>query len=423
MDAPRTPPASDLMLICESDTDCVASLQRVAGRLGCDRVEVTSAGELDALLSIRHPTLAVIAVDGMDSDGLKLLPILAQHEARPATLLVGDQDERVLAGVQRMASTRGLHVIGVRRRPLAEADIEQLLLDHVIAPLPITRAELEQALTEQEFLLEYQPKVSLQASDMQIIGVEALVRWRHPRRGMLLPRHFLAAVEQHELLMALADYVITEAVRQIGTWNNLGIRLEIAVNLSPRLVRDRAFPDRLAALLREHDVPPSQVTLDVTETAGAQDRELIQDVFTRLRVMGLGLSLDNFGTGLSSLSELYRTPFSEIKVDRLLLEDALHERDAELVVRAIVSLAHQLRLKVCAEGVETAQALELIRSAGFDSAQGRLFSEPVNTGRIETLLAELARTQTAGTGVWRTLQTRRPARSSRTTTGSTVPAA
>jgi EAL domain-containing protein (putative c-di-GMP-specific phosphodiesterase class I) len=411
------------MLISESDADCVATLQRVAGRLGCDRVEVASAGELDSLLSIRHPTLAVIAVDGIDSDGLKLLSMLAQHEARPATLLVGNQDERVLAGVQRMAAARGLPVIGVRQRPLAEGDVEQLLLDHVIAPLPITRAELEQALAEQEFLLEYQPKVSLGSSDMQIIGVEALVRWRHPRRGTLLPRHFLSAVEQHGLLMALADFVITEAVRQIGAWNNLGIRLEIAVNLSPRLVRDRAFPDRLAALLREYDVPPAQVTLDVTETAGAQDRELIQDVFTRLRVMGLGLSLDNFGTGLSSLSELYRTPFSEIKVDRLLLEDALRERDAELVVRAVVGLAHQLRLKVCAEGVETAQALEFIRSAGFDTAQGRLFSEPVDTSRIEALLAKLAHAQTAGTGVWRSLQSRRPARTAKPAAAPTIPAA
>jgi EAL domain-containing protein (putative c-di-GMP-specific phosphodiesterase class I) len=169
-------------------------------------------------------------------------------------------------------------------------------------------------------------------------------------------------------------------------------------------VQDRAFPERLAALLREQDVAPAQITLDVTEMAGAQDHDLLQDVFTRLRAMGLGLSLDNFGAGLSSLTELYRTPYSEIKIDRRFLEDAMHERDAELVVRAVIKVAHELQLKVCAEGVETEHALAFIRSVGFDCAQGHLFSEPVAPSRIEELLAGLARSRSVGIGAWHALR-------------------
>lgn len=427
MNANPPPSQSDLMLICESDPDSQALLQRVANRLGCESIVAEGEAGFEALLAGRVPTLAVLAVDGAnadaDADALKLLQRLAQHDIRPATVLVGKQDERVLAGVQRIAASRRLPVVAVRQRPLRDADLEQLLLEHVIAPLPITRSELDQALAEQEFLLQYQPKISLGVEGMRVIGVEALVRWRHPSRGMLLPRHFLEAVEQHGMLTPLTDFVITEAIRQTGVWNNAGIELQIAINLSPRLVKDRAFPARLATLLREQNLLPTQVMLDVTESGDAQDRELLQDVFTRLRVMGLGLSLDNFGAVQSSLSELYRTPYSEIKIDRRLLEDATRDHDADLVVRALVNLAHQLRLTVCAEGVETAQVLEFIRSADFDAAQGRLFSDPVAPGRIEELLAELAQSRSAGTGVWRALRVRSTTRIGRGPASAVLPSA
>lgn len=399
-------PAADLLLICEPDPDSAAALRRIAEALGCDWIEAADPHELSTLLNIRRPTIVALAVDSPNIDGLLPMSILAQVNARPATLLVGGQDERVLAGVKRMATARGLSVIAARRRPLVEADVEQLLLDHVIGPLRIERTELDRGLAEHEFLLLYQPKISLNGSGMQVIGVEALVRWRHPRRGTLLPRHFLPAVEQHGMRMPLADMVITEAIRQAGVWNARGVQLQVAINLSPGLVQDREFPDRLAALLREQEVPPSQITLDVTDTINAQDRELIQDVFTRLRVMGVGIALDNFGNGLSPLSEIYRMPFSEIKIDRRMLEDAVHDRDAELVVRALVDMAHQLRLTVCAKAVETAQLLEFIRSAEFDAAQGRLFSEPVVAGRIEDLVGALNRSRSPGSGVWRALNSR-----------------
>lgn len=401
-----TQPAADLMLICETDPASVATLQNVADRLGCDRIEISNPAQLDELLTVRRPTLAAIAMDSLQTDGLALLQVLARHDVRPATLLIGSQDLRVLTGVQRVAEARGLPVVGTRTRSLDEADVERLLLAHVHAPLPIARAELERAFAEHEFLLQYQPKVSLGADGMRVVGVEALVRWQHPRRGQLLPRHFLAAVESHGLMMQLTDVVITEAVRQAGTWNAQGLNLQVAINLSSRLVKDRAFPDRLAALLREYELAPAQVLLDVTETAGAQNHDLIQDVFMRLRVLGVGLSLDNFGTGLSSLSELYRMPFSEIKIDRQLLEDATHDGDAELIVRSIVSLAHGLRLTVCAEGVETARGLEFIRAAGFDSAQGRLFWDPAPPREIEQLMADMPQSHAAGTGMWRALRRR-----------------
>lgn len=397
-------PIADCMLILGHDLPSLEVLRSVASRLGCDHIEAGCLNELSAILAVRRPTIAVLAVDFIEADALAVLHTMAQHGQRPATLLIGAVKARLLASARRAAELQGLPIIGTRSLPLDELDVERLLTAHTGTPPPVARKELEQALAEQEFILRYQPKIALGGDDLRVQGVEALVRWQHPRRGQLQPRHFLDAVEAHGLLGDLTDFVITEAVRQAGVWHSGGMILEMAINLSPRLVKDRAFPDRLAALLRESDLPPGQIVLDITETAGAGDGDLMLEVFTRLRILGVGLSLDNFGTGLSSLMELYRMPFSEIKVDRALLMEVPKEREADVIVRAITSLAHALDIAVCAEGVETKEMLDFVRSAGFDTAQGRLFSGPVLAAEIEQLLYSWPGSAAAATGTWRAIQ-------------------
>jgi EAL domain-containing protein (putative c-di-GMP-specific phosphodiesterase class I) len=297
-----------------------------------------------------------------------------------------------------------LRVIGIAGRPLDGIAIEQLLTPFLMAAPPIPREELEQALVDHELFLLYQPKLIIASAVPKIQGVEALIRWQHPRRGLLQPRHFLGAVEEYDLMAPLTDFVMTEAVRQAGVWQTKGLGLEMVINLSPRLVRDRDFPERLATLLRESEFPPEQLTLDVTESTSSQDRSLMLDVFTRLRVLGVGLSLDNFGTGLSSLTELYRLPFSEIKVDHSLIADVVREREAQLIVQAIANLGHTLQLGVCAEGVETRQTLEFIRFIGFDTAQGRFFAEPAHGGEIERIVQAWPSSGPAATGSWQALK-------------------
>ncbi|HUX72395.1 MAG TPA: EAL domain-containing protein [Steroidobacteraceae bacterium] len=396
--------ATDLMLILDGDASSIAALHAVADRLGCDRIEVSGAKMLAEILPTRKPTLVAIAIDRHESDLPGVLQTLVQCGIRPPTLLFGDVNARVLASVKRVAEARGFGIIGTRNRPLDIDDLERLLNAHTTAPAPIGRAELDQALAEQQFLLRYQPKVALAEGRTQIQGVEALVRWQHPRRGELQPRQFLGAIETHGLMAPLTDIVITEAIRQAGQWRAHDLSLEMAINLSPRLVKDRAFPDRLAALLQEYEVPAQQVVLDVTETCGSGDKELLLDVFTRLRILGVGLSLDNFGTGLSSLSELYQMPFSEIKVDGAILIDVQNDHEAELIVRAIADLAHGLGLVVCAEGIETKAMLDFARSAKFDSAQGRLFCGPVLASDIERLVRAWPESAAAATGTWRALR-------------------
>ena len=396
--------SKDLLLILDTDPQSLGTLRAVAASLGCERVEADSAQSLQAILANCHPTMAVLAMDSFDVDGLAMLRILAQEGSLPATLLIGTVHARVLAGARRTAESHGLQVIGVATRPLAALGIEQLLMPYLKDPPPIPLGELECALTEHELILEYLPKIDIRTHELRMQGVEALVRWQHPRRGLLYPGHFLGAMEDHDLMARLTDFVMTEAVRQASQWRALGLPLEMAVNLSPKLIRDREFPGRVAVLLQEYDVPAVQLVFDVTEASSIEDGDLMLDVFTRLRILGVGLSLDNFGTGVSSLTEIYRMPFSEIKVDRALIADVMREREAMLIVQAIANLAHTLELVVCAEGIETTELLDFARAANFDTAQGLFFSGAAKPAEIERLVGTWPCSEAAATGHWRTMQ-------------------
>jgi EAL domain-containing protein (putative c-di-GMP-specific phosphodiesterase class I) len=395
----------DLMLIVDRDVASLQILCRIADRIGCDRIEAESPESLRDVLPVRRPTIAVVAIDQIEADGLQILELLVQHGARPFTLLIGAVDRRVLASATRAAERHGLTVIGASARPLDANQIENILSAHVAAQPPIAKQELENAMAEHEMLLQYEPKVAVGPDSLKVQGVQALVRWQHPQRGLLFPRHFLRAVEEHDLMLTLTDFVLTEAVRQAGQWRARDLSLQMAVKLSPRLIRDRAFPERLASLLHDHDLPAQQIVFDITEAPSKNVRNLILDVFTRLRILGVGLSLDNFGTGFSSLIDLYRLPFSEIKVDRSLLVDVTRDQDAKVIVRAIASLARTLGLTISAEGVETRDMLEFVRAVGFDSAQGPLFGSAMSGAEVAQLVIGWPRSAPAATGTSCALRT------------------
>jgi EAL domain-containing protein (putative c-di-GMP-specific phosphodiesterase class I) len=236
-----------------------------------------------------------------------------------------------------------------------------------------------------ELVVHYLPKLVREGDSWQIRGAEALVRWQHPRLGLLYPGQFLALAEGNDMIVAITDFVLSDAVRQAGLWREHGHSLGVAVNLSPRLVRDVGFPDRLSRLLREYGLPPELLTIEVTEASSLHDVELVTDVFTRLRVKGIALSLDDFGTGTSSITQLYRMPFTELKIDRSLVSELPHTQAAATVVTAIVELAHRLSLTVCAEGIETDAQFQFMDAAGCESMQGQLISKAVPAAELESL--------------------------------------
>jgi predicted signal transduction protein with EAL and GGDEF domain len=230
---------------------------------------------------------------------------------------------------------------------------------------------LRRAVDEGQLELHYQPKIHVE--DGSVAGVEALVRWRHPTRGLVLPDEFIPLAEQSGLMQRLTDLVLDSALTQVAEWLRAGLRIPVAVNVSMRDLQDAEFAARLGARLIEYDVPPGLVSLEITERVLMADVAGASATLGALDALGVRISLDDFGTGYSSLVLLKRLPVQEIKVDRSFvrrLGDITAPDEDDTIVRSIIDLGHSLGLTVVAEGVETRASLERLRTFGCDRAQG-----------------------------------------------------
>jgi diguanylate cyclase (GGDEF)-like protein len=244
---------------------------------------------------------------------------------------------------------------------------------------------LRRALQNQEFLLHYQPKVSVDS--LEITGVEALVRWHHPQLGLISPAEFIPLAEDTGLIIPIGQWVLKEACLQNKRWQNQGFaRIRMAVNISARQLHDRAFADTVIKALRETNLEPEYLELELTESSIMQNAELAANVLSRLKSMGIYCSIDDFGTGFSSLASLKRLPINALKIDKSFVSEAPSEPDDAALVLAIITLAHNLRLRVIAEGVETEEQLRLLHLLRCDEIQGALFSKPLPADALESLL-------------------------------------
>jgi len=258
-------------------------------------------------------------------------------------------------------------------------------------------AELARAIVNDELRLDYQPKVDVTSG--AILGVEALVRWQHPTRGRLGPDSFIPLAEKSDQIGALTRWVMRTAVEQWRRWHEVGLDISIAVNFSGRNLNEIEFPDILERLCRKVDVPCSQFVIEITETATASDEVKMMDIATRLRLKGFRISIDDFGTGYSSLVQLQRLPFSEMKVDKSFVIQCASSRESLVIVKSIIDLAHNLNLKVVAEGVETLEVLELLRRLGCDLAQGYYVSRPMEGSKLPAWVSAWAASHRSGIGL------------------------
>jgi diguanylate cyclase (GGDEF)-like protein len=246
--------------------------------------------------------------------------------------------------------------------------------------------QVRPAIENHELALFYQPKMRL--ADEKVEGVEALIRWHHPERGLVLPDDFIPMVERTVLLKPLTVYVINEALRQSHQWERQGIPLDVAVNLSPRSLLDPQLPDLVAELLERWDVEPARLTLELTESFLMADSGRSIGVMGRLSSVGIQLSIDDFGTGYSSLSHLKRLPLREIKVDKSFVEHMRQDPNDAMIVAATVELGRNLGLRVVAEGVEDRETLEELARIGCDMAQGFELSEPLTAADLTRWVEE-----------------------------------
>ncbi|HWQ95648.1 MAG TPA: EAL domain-containing protein [Gammaproteobacteria bacterium] len=255
-------------------------------------------------------------------------------------------------------------------------------------------SELRHAIEHDELVLYYQPKLSLKTQS--IIGVEALVRWRHPQRGLIYPDQFIPLAEQTGLIKPLSLWVIDHALRQHIAWRRLGLTIGVAVNLSARNLHDQELPRQIAELLRLHQIKPHMLDIEITESAIMADPVRALEVLTRLSDMGVKLSIDDFGTGYSSLAYLKKLPVDAVKIDKSFVMDMAKDADNAMIVRSTIDLAHNLGVQVIAEGVEVHEAWIELSILGCDAAQGYYINRPIPAAEFITWLNgspwELART-------------------------------
>ena len=240
--------------------------------------------------------------------------------------------------------------------------------------------ELRHAIQHNELILHYQPKVDLKTG--RVTGVEALVRWQHPRQGLLLPEHFLHLAERTGLIHPLTSWVLNEALRTCQRWHQADIKLPVAVNLSPASLQHDQLFEQINHALQSLNTPPSWLELEITEAAILTDPQLTQAVLGRLSDLGVQISIDDYGTAsFASLAYLNKLPMQQIKIDKSFVIEMSDETNA-VIVRSAIDLAHNMKRTVSAEGVEHAEALEKLKDMGCDMAQGSYLCEPLAANEI-----------------------------------------
>jgi EAL domain-containing protein (putative c-di-GMP-specific phosphodiesterase class I) len=247
-------------------------------------------------------------------------------------------------------------------------------------------SELRQAIVSDQLFLLYQPKVSLSSGN--VVGVEVLTRWRHPKLGTIVPDKFIPVAERTGLIIPLTLWVLQQALDQCRQWREMGLDLNVAVNLTMWNLETQELPEQITGLLRDAGVPAKNLELEITESAIMSDPERVIRTLKQIRELGVQFAIDDFGTGYSSFAYLKKLPVECIKIDKSFILNVETDRDNALIVRSIIDLGHNLRLKVVAEGVETRASKDLLISFQCDEGQGYFFNPPATADTITRLLLE-----------------------------------
>jgi predicted signal transduction protein with EAL and GGDEF domain len=245
--------------------------------------------------------------------------------------------------------------------------------------------DLRQALKVGQLVLFYQPLIDLNAG--VVAGFEALLRWRHPEKGIVPPNQFIPLAEEIGLIIPIGEWVLREACKAAACWDT---DMRIAVNLSPAQFKSRNLVAAVAQALREADLPPSRLELEITETVMLQDTDATLATLRQLQALGVRIAMDDFGTGYSSLSYLRRFPFDRIKIDQSFIHDLCTKQDCGAIVRAVAGMSNELGIATTAEGVETQEQLDALTLAGCSEVQGYLFSPAVPRLAVPALLRTIA---------------------------------
>jgi len=392
---PSSPPPERRLLICDDELPIARIVGVVASKLGFEVELCVDAGEVEQRIADFAPTAIALDLRMPGMDGIEVIRMVAAQGSRAAISLLSGADPRTIGAATRLCKELGIATGPPIAKPFSLTDLRSsltLLGEAVDQRAPAgqpwntpSSAELRAALESDSIGVHHQPKVDL--TNGSVWGSEALLRWERPGQGFVPPPMVIELAEESGLLDRLTETVLRRAIQEASAWPTLAQPLKLAVNLPPSLGR-LDLPDRIESILDECNMSAERLVLEVTEQGAMADSKACMDILTRMRLKGFRLSIDDFGTGSSSLVRLYRLPFDELKVDRMFVKEALRDPEAATIVRSTIALAQNMGLSVVAEGIEDRDTLDWIVEQGCNLGQGYLLGRPMPNAAFEDYLRE-----------------------------------
>lgn len=374
-----------VMIVDDSPTQR-HGLERQLRSLGIERLAQAGDGQ-DALVLLdqlpRPPAVILLDLELPGLDGIEVLQHLRHRPHCPEVILISSSDEVLINAVAVMAEAMGIRLLGAHRKPLALSDLAQMLAR---AGRPCARAQSSQAQAHPdaarlaraielgEIQPYYQPKLDLLSGSLA--GFEVLARWTDTEGQVHSPADFIPLAEAEGLIQPLTLSLLEQSLRHLSHWRQAGLLTHLAINLSAHCLAQEACADEIMARVAAAEVRPDQISFEITETALVMDMPAALATISRLRLRGFGFSIDDYGTGFSSLQQLARFPFTELKIDACFVQGAPSQRHVREILRSAIDLGRRMGIASVAEGVETREQLDLLRELGCRQVQGYLIALP-----------------------------------------------
>jgi EAL domain-containing protein (putative c-di-GMP-specific phosphodiesterase class I) len=366
-------------------------LVRMLESLGAKAVHEAADGH-GALKILKDPTRPVdIVISDLEMpgmDGMEFVRHLGETGVRVSIILASALERKLLASIATMSEAYGINLLGVVEKPITPGKLEALITLHNPAQLQwgrsktagptFTLEEIAAGLKNNEFEPFFQPKVELATG--RVKGAEALARWRHPQHGIIAPYAFIEPLEDNDLIDELAWVMLRKAAAFCSTWRSAGLEATVSVNLSLKSLTDTRLADRVTELVLSENLEPRHMVLELTESAATTDVGKALENLARLRIKGFGLSIDDYGTGYSSMQQLTRIAFTELKIDQSFVTNATKQESAKVILESSLDMARKLNITAVAEGVETQADWNLLRQLGCGLAQGFFIARPMEAG-------------------------------------------